>query len=98
VSAVMAAGVLLRAGTTDQQQEWLPRVTSGDAVLSTAWLEPGQGFGPRGVQTRATSDGDGFVLDGVKLHVPYARAASRLVVLARTGDADGDVDLFLVDP
>jgi alkylation response protein AidB-like acyl-CoA dehydrogenase len=98
VSAVMAAGVLLRAGTTDQQEEWLPRVTSGDAVLSTAWLEPGQGFGPRGVQTRATSDGDGFVLDGVKLHVPYARAASRLVVLARTGDADGDVDLFLVDP
>jgi alkylation response protein AidB-like acyl-CoA dehydrogenase len=98
VSAVMAAGVLLRAGTTDQQQEWLPRVTSGDVVLSTAWLEPGQGFGPRGVQMRATSAGDNFVLDGVKLHVPYARAASRLVVLARTGDADGDVDLFLVDP
>jgi alkylation response protein AidB-like acyl-CoA dehydrogenase len=98
VSAVMGAGVLLRAGTTEQQQEWLPRVTAGDAVLSTAWLEPGQGFGPRGVQTRATSDGDSFVLDGVKLHVPFARAASRLVVLARTGDADGDIDLFLVDP
>jgi alkylation response protein AidB-like acyl-CoA dehydrogenase len=98
VSAVMGAGVLLRAGTTDQQQEWLPRVTAGDAVLSTAWLEPGQGFGPRGVQTRATGDGDSFVLDGVKLHVPFARAATRLLVLARTGAADGDVDLFLVDP
>ena len=98
VSAVMGAGVLLRAGTTDQRQEWLPRVTAGDAVLSTAWLEPGQGFGPRGVQMRATRDGDSFVLDGVKLHVPFARAATRLVVLARTGAADGDVDLFLVDP
>ncbi len=98
VSAVMGAGVLLRAGTTDQRQDWLPRVTAGDAVLSTAWLEPGQGFGPRGVQTRATRDGDSFVLDGVKLHVPFARAATRLVVLARTGAADADVDLFLVDP
>ncbi len=98
VSAVMAAGVLLRAGSADQQHEWLPRVVAGDAVLTTAWLEPGQGFGPRGVQARATADGDGFVLDGVKLHVPFAQAATRLVVLARTGDADGDVDLFLVDP
>jgi len=97
-SAVMAAGVLLRAGTPEQQREWIPRVVAGDAVLTPAWLEPGQGFGQRGVQTRAKSDGDGFVLDGVKLHVPFARAATRLVVLARTGDADGDVDLFLVDP
>jgi alkylation response protein AidB-like acyl-CoA dehydrogenase len=98
VSAVMGAGVLLRGGTADQQQEWIPGVTSGDVVLSTAWLEPGQGFGPRGVQMRATSDGEGFVLDGVKLHVPFAAAATRLVVLARTGDGDTDVDLFLVDP
>ncbi len=98
VSAVMAAGVLLRAGSPDQQQEWLPRVAAGDAILSTAWLEPGQGFGPRGVQTRATSDGDGFVLDGTKLHVPFAQAATQLVVLARTGDADRDIELFLVDP
>src|SRR5437588_8391682 len=97
-SAVMAAGVLLRAGTPEQQREWIPRVVAGDAVLTPAWLEPGQGFGQRGVQTRAKSDGDGFVLDGVKLDVPFARAATRLVVLARTGDADGDVDLFLVDP
>jgi alkylation response protein AidB-like acyl-CoA dehydrogenase len=100
VSAVMGAGVLLRGGTADQQRDWIPGVTSGEVVLSTAWLEPGQGFGPRGVQTRARSDGDGFVLDGVKLHVPFAAAATRLVVLARTGEGDGDtdVDLFLVDP
>ncbi len=43
------------------------------------------------------ADGDGFVLDGVKWHVPFATAATALVVLARTGDADSDVDLFLVD-
>ena len=97
VSAVMSAGVLLRAGTDEQKQEWLPRIASGDAIVTTAWLEPGNGFGARGVQTTATADGDGFVLDGVKWHVPFATAATAMVVLARTGAADTDVDLFLVD-
>jgi alkylation response protein AidB-like acyl-CoA dehydrogenase len=97
VSAIMSAGVLSAAGSDEQKQSWLPRIVSGDAIVTTAWLEPGNGFGARGVQTRATPDGDGFVLDGVKWHVPFAKAAASIVVLARTGDGDGDIDLFLVD-
>jgi alkylation response protein AidB-like acyl-CoA dehydrogenase len=50
------------------------------------------------VQIRAVPDGDGFVLSGTKRHVAFARSAVCLVVLARTGDAPTDVDLFLVDP
>jgi alkylation response protein AidB-like acyl-CoA dehydrogenase len=97
VSAVMGAGVLLRSGSEEQKREWLPRIGTGDAILSTAWLEPGNGFGALGVQARARADGDGFVLDGVKWHVPYASAATALVVAARTGTGERDVDLFLVD-
>jgi alkylation response protein AidB-like acyl-CoA dehydrogenase len=98
VSAVMGGGALLRAGSDEQRRMWLPRIASGDAVVTTAWLEPGNGFGARGVQARALADGDEFVLDGVKWHVPFAGAATAMIVLARTGDADTDVDLFLVDP
>ena len=98
VSAVMSAGVLLRAGTDEQRGKWLPRIAVGDAILTPAWIEPRHGFGPRGVALRATADGDGVVLDGTKWHVPFASAATRLVVLARTGDGARDVDLFLVDP
>jgi alkylation response protein AidB-like acyl-CoA dehydrogenase len=97
VSAVMAAGVLLRSGTEAQKREWLPKIVAGDAIVTTAWLEPGNGYGSRGVQMRATPDGDHFVLEGVKWHVPFASAATAMVVLARTGDGDHDVDLFLVD-
>src|SRR3954447_1122414 len=97
VSAVMAAGVILRAGTDEQKRAWLPRIASGDAIATTAWLETGNGFGPRGVQATATAAGDGFVLNGVKWHVPFASAATAMLVLARTGPADTDVDLFLVD-
>jgi alkylation response protein AidB-like acyl-CoA dehydrogenase len=98
VSAVMGAGVLLRAGNDEQKAEWLPRIVAGDAILSTAWLEPRNGFGPLGVQARATLDGDEYLIDGVKWHVPFASSATALVVLARTGDGEADVDLFLVDP
>jgi alkylation response protein AidB-like acyl-CoA dehydrogenase len=98
VSAVMSAGVLLRAGSDEQRAEWLPRIVHGDAILTTAWIEPDHGFGPRGVQATARLEGDDFVLDGTKWHVPFASAATRLVVLARTGAEEADVDLFLVDP
>jgi alkylation response protein AidB-like acyl-CoA dehydrogenase len=98
VSSILSGGVLAQAGSEQQRQEWLPRVVSGDAILTPAWLEPGNGFGPAGVQVRAVSDGDNFVITGTKWHVGYAKAATRLVVLARTGDAAGEVDLFLVDP
>lgn len=97
VSAVMSAGVLLRAGTDEQKREWIRRIVSGDAIVTTAWLEPVGGFGSRSVQAKATAEGDGFRLDGVKWHVPFASAATAVLVLARTGAADTDVDLFLVD-
>src|ERR1700681_4931283 len=64
VSAVMAAGVLVRSGSADQQRVWLPKIVTGDAIVTTAWLEPGNGYGPRGVQVQATADGDHVVLEG----------------------------------
>src|ERR1043165_9955400 len=66
LSAVMAAGGLLRAGSDEQKQTWLPRIVSGDAIVTTAWLEPGNGFGARGVQASATAAGEDFVLEGEK--------------------------------
>jgi len=97
VSAVMSAGMLLRAGTEEQKSAWLPRIGSGEAIVTTAWLEPGNAFGAAGVQTRATPDGDGFTLTGAKWLVPFAHAAAAMLVLARTGDGEHDVDVFLVD-
>jgi alkylation response protein AidB-like acyl-CoA dehydrogenase len=101
VSCVASGTALATSGSETQQAEWLPRIASGEAILTPAWVEPDGGFGPRGVQhTRATTSDDGatLTLTGTKRHVAFAAAASRLVVLARTGDGDADIDLFLVDP
>ncbi|WP_436774122.1 acyl-CoA dehydrogenase family protein [Yinghuangia sp. YIM S09857] len=98
VSSVVAGGVLTAAGTDEQRQEWLPKIASGEAVVTTAWVEPDRGYGPKGVALTATQDGDGWLLTGVKRHVPYANSADRILVLARTGTAAEDITLFLVDP
>jgi alkylation response protein AidB-like acyl-CoA dehydrogenase len=98
VSCVASAGALVRAGSDAQRSEWLPKLASGEVIMTPAWNEPENGFGPRGVEVRAEADGEGFRITGTKQHVYFAAAADRLVVLARTGDGEGDVDLFLVDP
>jgi alkylation response protein AidB-like acyl-CoA dehydrogenase len=98
VSAVLSGGVLAAAGSEAQKEQWLRPVASGETILTPAWLEPENGFSPRGVQTTAVVDGDGFRLNGLKRHVLFASSADRLVVLVRTGDEAEAVDLFLVDP
>jgi len=97
-SAVLSAGAILAAGSDALKQTWLPGIASGERILTPAWLEPRSGFSSKGVALRAVEDGDGFVLSGTKMHVNFATAADRLVVLARTGSADDQIDLFLVDP
>ena len=97
VSSIVSASVLLAAGSEAQRAAWLPRIASGDAVITPAWLEPQRGFGANGVQARAHRDDAGWVLGGAKRGVAFAAIASRLLVLARTGEAERDVTLFLVD-
>lgn len=98
VSAVLCGGALVRAGSPEQRAEWLPRIVSGEAILSPAWFEPDNSCAPAGVQLRALPEAGGYRLTGTKRHVAFAASAQRLLVLARTGDAPADVDLFLVDP
>ena len=72
---------------------------SGEAILTPAWLEPENGFGPDGRRSCGRCPtATGSTLTGAKRHVAFASSATALVVLARTGDAPEDVDLFLVDP
>jgi alkylation response protein AidB-like acyl-CoA dehydrogenase len=95
VSCVLAAGLLQRAGTPAQQADWLPRIASGDAILSVGWLEPGGGYDPAGISTRLSEQGADATVDGEKWHVPFAAAADALLLLARSGDG---VAAASVDP
>ncbi len=94
VSCVASAGAILRGGDAVKGR-WLPSIADGSAIVTPAWLEPSGGYGPSGVQLRASREDGGWRLDGVKRHVQFAAAAHRLLVLAR---GDDGVTLLLVDP
>src|SRR5580698_4258061 len=72
VSAVMSGGVLVAAGSDGQKDRWLRPVAAGEAIVTPAWLEPENGFTPRGVEARAVADRSGFRLSGLKRHVAFA--------------------------
>jgi alkylation response protein AidB-like acyl-CoA dehydrogenase len=87
VSCVLAAGILERLGA----DELLTAIASGDRIATVAWLEPDGGFTERGINATV----DEGRLTGVKRHVPFPRAADRLLALARQGD---DIVMAVVDP
>jgi alkylation response protein AidB-like acyl-CoA dehydrogenase len=90
-SAVIGAGVLLAGGSDQQKKEWLPKIVSGEATFTPAWLEAGGSCGADSV--RATAKGDRIT--GEKVMVPFANSADRLIVSARDENGAG---FFLVEP
>jgi alkylation response protein AidB-like acyl-CoA dehydrogenase len=94
VSCVIGAGLLLAAGSDAQKKDWLPKIASGDAIVTVAWQEPERSARAEGIAVRAS----GGKISGEKIMVPFASAANGLIVLARTGDEPTDIGLFLADP
>jgi len=80
---------LAAAGTDAQQQEWLPKVASGEVLLTPALREPGVGI----ADTPQARYADGTIT-GRKIGVTYAEDAARLLV---TAVADGVPVVALVD-
>ncbi|MCH5641560.1 MULTISPECIES: acyl-CoA dehydrogenase family protein [unclassified Gordonia (in: high G+C Gram-positive bacteria)] len=95
----IAGQVLVNFGTDEQRTEWLERIASGDVVASFALTEPGAGSNPAGLRTKATRDGDDWVIDGQKRFITNAPIADLFVVFARTRPADESgtgIAVFLV--
>jgi alkylation response protein AidB-like acyl-CoA dehydrogenase len=99
--ATSLAGLLILEGGTDSQREQiLPRVTSGERILSLALAEPEVSNDPRFVSVAARPEGDGYSISGTKLFVPYANVADQILVVVRTEGVPGDeegISLVLVD-
>ena len=96
-SGVLGALLVLESATPAQRRAILPRVARGEAILAVAITEPNASWGPQGVTLTPRRVGARYRLDGVKLFVSDATAATHLVVVARTGDGPDDLGLLLVD-
>jgi len=97
IPTMVAATAIMEGGTDEQKQEYLPRIASGDTIATLAFTEPSARFDAEGVELRAEQQGQNYVLNGTKLFVPDAHVADLMVVVARTGEGEGGIELFLVD-
>jgi alkylation response protein AidB-like acyl-CoA dehydrogenase len=86
---------LLRFGTDEQRQEYLPRLAAQDGCLAAiAFTEPHAGSDLNALRTSARRDGDSWVLNGEKCYVTNGGVAEVTVVFART---DAGLAAFLVE-
>ena len=99
-STTVGALAVLEFGTEEQKRVLLPKVASGELIITMAMAEPEVNEDPRFIATRAESHDGGYAITGTKLFVPYAHIADYMLVMARTEGASGDdsgLTVFIVD-
>ncbi len=75
---------LVRHGTEEQKQKYLPRLVSGDLVSAIAMTEPATGSDLQSITTTALKDGNGYRLNGSKTYISNGQIADFIIVVAKT--------------
>lgn len=75
---------IVRHGTDEQKNRWLPGVIRGDIRACFGVTEPDAGLDTARIKTRAVRHGDKYVVHGQKLWTSTAQQAQKIVLLART--------------
>jgi len=97
---LMGTLAVLEGGSEAQKTALLPRVASGELILTIAAEELEVPYDPRFISTPATFKGGDYVINGTKQFVPYANVADYILVVARTEGTPGDekgITIFMVD-
>ncbi len=80
----LAMNPLLQAGSAELRSRYVPRVAAGELQASYCLSEPDAGSDVASMSTRATRDGDDFVLRGTKAWITNAGISDLYVVFAKT--------------
>ena len=89
-------------GSDEQKKKYLPKMASGEFIGAIAMTEPGAGSDLQGIRTRATRDGDNWVIDGQKTFISNGINSDFVIVVANTAEVQDlgrkvKQSLFIVD-
>ena len=91
---------MLIDGTEEQRQAYLPKIAKGELVASFGLTEPGAGSDAAALTTKATRDGDHYIINGTKRFTTNSPHAGIFTVFARTGPKEqktGGISAFLIE-
>ena len=100
VATFLAAPTIMRYGSQAQQDRYLPRIVNGQDIWCQLFSEPGAGSDMAGLATRATRDGDEWVITGQKVWNSGAQWAKYGILIARTDPEQPKhrgISYFLID-
>ena len=99
-TVVLGGLSILEAGSNEQKERFLPKLANGEILLTLAITEPNARNEADSITAEAElHDGD-FIINGVKLLVPYGHVADYIICVARTreeGKLSEGVSTFIVD-
>jgi alkylation response protein AidB-like acyl-CoA dehydrogenase len=85
MTRMIITGSLISAhGTLEQKQKFLTKICSGDLLTAAAFTEPDAGSDAAAIKTRATKNGDHYVVQGEKAWCTFANRAHLLTTTVRT--------------
>lgn len=98
VHSSVGCAPILRYGTEDQKQRFVPRMASGEWIGGFALTEPQAGSDASGLKTRARLDGDHYVIDGSKQFISSGKNGEVVIVFAVTDPDAGKkgISAFIV--
>ncbi|WP_330295609.1 acyl-CoA dehydrogenase family protein [Streptomyces sp. NBC_00503] len=98
VSLGLVAKTIASWGSEEQKRAWLPRLCAGEALGCFGLTEPGTGSDAAALTTRATREGDSYLISGSKMFITNGTWADVVLLFARTDDEPGHrgISAFLV--
>ncbi len=99
LSSDIAVPYIVRYGSEQQKQKYLPKCVSGECITAIAMSEPSAGSDLQGIKTTAVADGDDYIINGSKTFITNGYMADLVIVVAKTNPSAGakGTSLFLIE-
>lgn len=90
------APYILRLGTEEQKQRWLPKMASGEMIFALGMTEPGTGSDLKAVRTTAIREGDEYVINGAKTFITSGLNCDAVLLVCKTDPTAGAKGISLI--